>query len=166
MRIPLRPAATILLLPVLGVPLSAQGTSVGSDSARVTDRMDLSDADHALVTRHGDVALLLAGDEIVIQLTDAGLAAIETGDMEEEAEGFGERLIGAMIRAGIREMLDNGLAYPVDRIERAEVVDGRLVLENEDGDEIFDLTVDDRDVMADFDERQARVMAREIRARM
>lgn len=166
MRMTLRPASAILLIPLLAGPLAAQGTSVESDSARVVDRMDLSDADHALVTRHGDVALLLAGDEIVIQLTDAGLAAIETGDMEEEAEGFGERLIGAMIRAGVRELLDNGLAYPIDRIERAEVVDGRLVLQDEEGDEIFDLTVDDRDVMADFVVREARGMAREIRARM
>jgi hypothetical protein len=68
--------------------------------------------------------------------------------------------------AGVRELLDHGIAYPIDRVQRAVVVGGRLVIEGIEGHEVFGVTMHDRDVMNDFEAGDARAMARAIRARM
>ncbi|MGK7311426.1 MAG: hypothetical protein ACN0LA_04245, partial [Candidatus Longimicrobiales bacterium M2_2A_002] len=137
-----------------------------SDTARVTDRLELRDADHDIVTRRGDVALLIVGEELRIQLTDQGLREIEEPDMEESEDGLAARLFGAMIRAGVRELMDNAVAYPISELGRAEYVDDRLVIEDLEGEPVFDITANDRDIMTDFRERDARRFARELRERM
>lgn len=160
-------AAGLLATLLLAAPLDAQKVVTHSDTARVTDRIELRDADHDLVTRRGDVALLIVGDELRIQLTDKGLREIEEpDDMDESEDGLAARLIGAMIRAGVRELMDNAIAYPISEIGRAEYEDGRLVIEDLDGEALFDITANDRDIMTDFREQNARRFARELRDRM
>ena len=146
-------------------PAAAQRTT-DADTTRVVDRLGPRDVEHVLVTRKGDVALLLAGESLYLQLTDQGLDEIEAADEMEEGEGLGARILAAMLRAGVRELLDHALAHPVAAIERAEYIDGRLVLEDREGESLFDITVEDRDVMTDFPEREARIFAREIRMRI
>ena len=150
----------------LVTPLHAQKVVTDADTARVTDRIELQDADHDLVTRRGDVALLIAGVELRIQLTDEGLRAIEEPEMDESEDGLAARVLGAMIRAGVRGLMDNAIAYPIAEIGRAEYEDGRLVIENLEGEPVFDITVNERDIMTDFREREARRFARQLRERM
>ena len=159
-------APAVLAALALAVPLAAQQTVTLSDTARVTDRIQLRDADHDLVTRQGDVALLIAGDELRIQLTDDGLRDLEEPEVDEAEDGLVARVLGAMLRAGVRGLMDNAIAYPISEIGRAEYEDGRLVIENLEGEPIFDITVNDRDIMTDFREREARQFARELRGRM
>lgn len=156
----------LLLLTILAAPVAGQERSERSDTARLVDRVDVRDADRALVTRRGDVALILEADTLLIQLTDQGLEEIEAPDADEAAESLATRLLGAMIRAGLRELLDHAIAYPVAEFARAEYVDGRLVLQDHEGEDLFDITVNDRDILTDFREREARAFAREIRQRM
>ena len=150
----------------LTAPAQAQQVITHSDTARVTDRLEPRDADHDIVTRRGDVALLIVGDELWIQLTDQGLHDIEEPDVDASEDGLAARLISTMIRAGVRELMDNAIAYPISEIGRAEYVDDRLVIEDLEGQPIFDITANDRDIMADFRDRDARRFARELRERM
>lgn len=168
MRNPTRSLVLPLALAALAAPLSAQQRDASQDSARVLDRLEMDDADETLVTRRGDVALLIAGSDLVVQFTDAGLEELEAEEPEDddESDSLAYRLMKSMLRAGMRELFDNALAVPIADIGRAEVVDSRLVLENHDGEPVFDLEVNDRDVMDDFEPEAAREFAREIRARM
>lgn len=156
----------LVTLTILAAPLAGQERSEWSDTARLVDRVDVRDADRALVTREGEVALILESDTLLIQLTDRGLEEIEAPEAGEADESLAARLLGAMIRAGLRELLDHAIAYPVSEIGRAEYVDGRLILEDHEGEALFDITVNDRDVLADFREHEARAFVREIRARI
>lgn len=135
------------------------------DSTRVLDRIDPEQAERALVTREGDVALLIHGTDLVVQLTDRGLDNLRAPEDDEE-ESFLGRLIGGMMRAGIRQLLDHSIAYPIADIGRAEVVGERLVLEDREGEELFDMTVNDRELLEDFDPAEARAFARALRSRM
>lgn len=155
-----------LLASALTAPATTQQITSPADTTRLVDRLAPRDAEDVLVTRKGDVALLLAGESLYLQLTNQGLDEIDAADEMEDAAGLGPRILGAMIRVGVREILDHALVYPVLEIGRAEYVDGRLVLEDQEGEPLFDITVEDRDIMADFRERESRVFARKIRMRM
>jgi hypothetical protein len=156
-------AAAMLPASVAAQEPPVRQDSVRQDSARVTDRIHPDRAERALITRHRDFALLIAGDELLAQLTDRGLEEFRAS-MDDE-ESLASRILGAMLQAGMRQLLDNAIAIPIAGIARAEVVDGRLVLEDDSGDEFFDLSVNDRDVMEDFSEREARAFASELRRR-
>ncbi len=156
-------AATLLPASVVAQERTTGEDHTRQDSARVTDRIRPDRADHALVTRHGDVALLIVDDALLAQFTDRGLE--EFRDAEDDEDGLASRILGAMVRAGMRQLLDNAIAVPSAHIERAEFADGRLLLEDASGEEFFHLSVNDRDVMEDFHEREARAFARELRRR-
>lgn len=148
-------------------PLPAQDRPARQDSTRVLDRLDPDRAERTLVTREGDVALLIHGTDLIVQLTDRGLDELRVPKEEEdEEESFTERLIGSMLRAGLRQLLDHSLAYPIAELARAEVVGERLVLENREGEELFDMTVNDRELLEDFDLAEAGSFARALRSRM
>lgn len=169
-RSPLLPML-VPLLAFLATPAAAQeGPPVregdtAADSARVVDRVDSADAELMIVTRTGDVALALVGRELLFQPTDLGLELRGT-EKEREAEESESSLLasvmGSMARAGLKRLLDHAIAYPVDEIRYAEWEDDRLLLEGRDG-ELFNITVNDREVMADFRESDARRLVREIR---
>lgn len=143
-------------------PLAAQDST--AHESRVVDRLDFWQADEVLVTRHGDMVLLLDDSDLVLQLTDRGLDDIRPEPSEDES--LADRLIGAMVGAGLRELLDNAMAIPIAAIGRAEVIGDRLVLEGHDGDELFQIEVNGREVAEDFAPAEAREFARRLRARM
>lgn len=159
-----------LVLPLVvaaAAPVAAQDAEASPDSARILDRIERDDADESLVTRRGDVALLIDGRDLLIQFTDEGLEELEDeADEDDDADNLAYRLMKTMLGAGMRELFDNALAVPIADIARAEVVDSRLVLENDDGEDLFDIDVNGREVMEDFDPDEAREFAREIRKRM
>lgn len=162
-------ALGLLALCAAAAPLSAQDGDrdrpAHQDSTRVLDRIDPERAERALLTREGDVALLIHGTDLLVQLTDRGLDNLRAPEDDEE-ESFLGRLIGGMMRAGIGQLLDHSIAYPIADIGRAEVVGERLVLENRQGEELFDMTVNDRELLEDFDPAEARDFARALHSRM
>lgn len=163
--------ASLLLAPVAFAALAATAGPAaaqadGRDSTRLADRLAARHADRTLVTREGDVVLMIAGEDLYIQLTDRGLRQIETPDEDDEAGSLGGAILGAMLRAGVRKLMDRAIVYPITELGRAEYVDDRLVLEDREGDSIMDMTVNDREILADFRAREARAFARELRRRM
>lgn len=148
------------------VTQEAHARDAHADSSRLVDRLNPRRADRTLVTREGDFALMVVGPDLYIQLTDRGLEDIGSPDDEDDDASLGSRLILAMLRGGIRELLDHAIAYPIAELDRAEYVDGRLVLEDHEGKEIMGITLNDRDVLTDFRPREAQAFARELRRRM
>jgi len=118
-----------LILAATAAPAAAQRSS-DADTTRLVDRIEARYADRMLVTREGDFALLLVGQDLYIQLTDRGMDEIGALDEDEMDAGLATRLLGAMLRAGVRELLDRAIVYPVSELGRAEYVEDRLVLED------------------------------------
>ncbi len=86
----------------------------------------------AVTSRHS--TLLLRDQHVVLQLTDAGLAHVRAS----LGSDGGTAHIRAMLGAGIAEMLDRGMAYPIAKLRAARVGDGTLVLEDHGGNRVFD----------------------------
>jgi beta-lactamase regulating signal transducer with metallopeptidase domain len=149
--------------PAVSRPASSASLKVGdADSiARIVPRLAASQASYAIVTRSGQVALLLRDSTIVVQLTDRGLEEIgRTDARRDEDRGFLSTLFESMLRTGLRVLLDHGIEYALADLREARYEDGRLVLESRRGGDVFrNLDIDGRDVMADFRPRDARTFA-------
>lgn len=118
----------------------------------------------SLSTRNGDAVLLLNDSAIVIQMTDDGLRYLGRNEHSEEKSGLG-RFVSAMVMAGVKEMLDRGISYPLAGLDYAKAEDGRLLLVSRDGELIFDnMDINNTKPMHDFDERDASSFAKKINA--
>jgi hypothetical protein len=70
-----------------------------------------------------------------------------------------------MLIAGVREMLDRGISYPLSGLDHAKAEDGRLLLVSRSGELIFDsMDINNTKPMHDFDKRDAAAFARKINA--
>jgi beta-lactamase regulating signal transducer with metallopeptidase domain len=149
--------------PAVSRPTSSASLKVSdADSiARIVPRFAASQASFAIVTRSGQVALLLRDSTMVVQLTDRGLEEIGRPDTRrDEDRGFLSTLLDSMLRTGLRVLLDHGIEYSLTDLREARYEDGRLVLESRRGGDVFgNLDIDGRDVMADFPPRDARAFA-------
>lgn len=158
-------ASMVVVTTFLPRPASAQGISLNvPDSAvRMVPRTDLP-ADRSIRTRNGEVALLLTDADVVMQLTDAGLEHVsrETGEKNPK-EGVVARMVGAMVRAGVLEMLDRGVAFPLDRLKEARIEDRRLLLIDREGERVFaDVTINDEKPMDGFSRADAERFAKKV----
>ncbi|HEY0151904.1 MAG TPA: hypothetical protein VGB92_07900 [Longimicrobium sp.] len=150
----------------LAAPAHAQrGPTRGDSDARFVERQPLRRATSAIQTRGGEVALLLIDRKLVMQLTDRGLSQIDR-DMDDDAkkEGSGfARVVAGMVRGGVRTMLDRGIEYPVSELREARYANGRLILEDREGNSIFeDVRVNDIQVMESFSPAEARAFAARV----
>ena len=169
-----------LLLPLLFLsfytaPAFAQGVVFSEenygDDAEMIDRMSHSDADYAMTTREGSVDFMIARQSIVIQFSDSFMAHLEEElDAEtgrEPDDSHFATVIKSMVSSGVRTMLDRAIAVPLSEISEIYVEDGRLIIKNLDGDEIFgEMEVNDRKVMEDFSRRDARRFVAEAEKQM
>jgi hypothetical protein len=158
----LRSAALGLALALFAHPATAQRD--GDSEARIVSRQPIQRASSAIQTRNGEVALLLVGRNLVMQLTDRGLGQVDR-DMDADAreEGAFARFVGGMVRSGVRSLLDHGIEVPLSEVREARYQDGRLVLIGRDGDELFDnMQVNDTEVMESFSPAEARAFAARI----
>lgn len=118
----------------------------------------------SIITRNGDAVLMLNDNAIVIQMTDEALHSLGRSEPEETRSGFG-RLVGAMVMAGVRSMLDRGISYPLSEIDHASVQGSRLLVVSNKGDLVFDtMDINNAKPMHDFDGREAAAFARKINA--
>ena len=146
-------------------PANAQGhvEAKVADPARIVSR-ETPRPGRSIITRSGSAALLLNDTAIVIQMTDEGLRSLGRNEPTEEKSGMA-RLVGAMVMAGVKEMLDRGISYPLSGLDHAKADGSKILLVSRDGELIFDSTeVNKNKPMHDFDESEARDFAKRINA--
>lgn len=145
----------------------ARGTPPVDSTVRVVPRRALGEADDYIVGRIGTTALLLRGDRLLVQLTDAGLHEVGRAAREgarDAEEGLGARLIGRFVGGMVRSLLDHALAYDLRDLGDARYVDDRLVLTRRSGERLFDdVRVDDVQLLAGFEPAEARAFAARLR---
>jgi len=166
-------AALIALVPVL--PMSASTAracksphlSASCDKpARWADRYDARDARLAITTEGKDAMLIVTDDVVAVQLSDRVLHAFRKKSKEvqkEDDDNVLAQAIKTVVFGSIREILDHSAEVPLRDLRDASYQDGRLVLVASNGEHLFeDTKVNDRLVLADFSEHDARAFVREF----
>ena len=157
-------ASVILVAMIFAPPAQAQGHiegSVSSPATLVSRGTPLPG--RSIVTQNRQSALLLNDTAIVLQMTEDGLRAL--GDKPPtEQSGMG-RLVSAVVLAGVKEMFDRGISYPLSSLDHASVDDGALRLVSKSGELVFDsMNINNIKPMHDFDASEAKSFAKKINA--
>jgi hypothetical protein len=154
----------------LGTPATAQSgglqvkVSVPDSVAHVVDRADPERGQFAIVSRDGAGMLVLMDTTIVAQLTDRGLARMQSRETTDTIKGVGERLLARMVLGALQPVFDHGIAYHLRDLGAAEYADGRLQIRRRNGDEVFrDVKVNDTPLMESFSPEDARRFAHKVR---
>jgi len=154
----------IILMVTAGVPDSAMSQNnwmYFNDSeieAEFNDRFKHNDVEFAMTTKAGTVDMGIEGNFMIIQFSDLFFENLKADimDGEEEEYAFVESLKTA-ISSGVSDLLDRGLYIPVSEIAEADYENGRVILKDHDGEELFgELEVDDIYIVEDFRGRDAR----------
>jgi hypothetical protein len=145
-----------------------RGKVDGDSTSFIVDRLPPGLARATLRTTDRRVALLLVDTAVVLQLTDRGMEKLFEGDTTTHS--VGGAFFARMLRAGIAELLDHGIAYRLSALRRAYADGGRLVLEDLEGKHVFESTeLNGRHPMEEFApdeaERFAAAVQRAIVAR-
>jgi hypothetical protein len=169
MRLPLLVLRSSVAL-ALAVPAAAQSAgmqvkvSVPDSVAHVVDRAEVGRGQFAIVSRDGTGTLVLTDTTIVAQLTDRGLARMQSREATDSIKGAGERLLARMVLGALQPVFDHGIAYHLRDLGAAEYADGRLQLRRRNGDEVFrDVKVNDTPLMESFSPEDARRFAHKVR---
>ncbi len=142
-----------------------------SDSvAHVVDRETLGKARFAIVSRDGTAALLLMDTTIIAEMTDTGLARMNSREATDTIKGAVNRLFARMALGALQPLFDHGVAYHLRDLAKARYADGRLQLVRANGEEVFrDTEIGNGPLMESFTPDDAKAFAtraREARARL
>ena len=135
--------------------------------ARWGPRHDADEARIAITTGGRDVTLLLTLDVVALQLSDRRFHRVcrelhRRADVDDDGNILAEAIEAAVL-SGVRALLDHSAECPIRDLRDVEYRRGRLIFTTEDGERIFeDMSLNDRDVMRDFSERDARAFVREF----
>jgi hypothetical protein len=133
--------------------------------AHVVDRERARDARFAIVSRDGQSQLLLMDTTIVAQMTDRGLARIDSREVTDTIKGTANRIFARMALGALVPLLDHGIAYHLRDLADAKYSDGRLLLLRANGDEVFrDVEVGRGPLMEAFYPDDARAFAARAKA--
>ena len=147
-------------------PAAAQhniSLNVPDSVAKVGRRLDPHPG-KSIVTQSGDVMLFLTDAAVAIQMTDGGLHAIRR-DIPPREESVLARMAAAIVRAGVLDLLDHSIAYPLSRLDRAKAEGNTIQLFDRDGEMVFDsMSVNNRRPMEDFSPAEARAFAKKVNA--
>ena len=133
--------------------------------AHVVDRAQPSAAVFGIVSRDGTAALLLLDTTIVAQLTDTGLARMNSREVTDTIKGGVDRLLARMALGALQPLFDHGIAYHLSDMGDAEYSDNRLKIFRHNGDEVFrDVEVGRGPLMESFAADDAKTFARLARA--
>ena len=156
------------------LPAAAQARDCGSDhtgftccsapvhwSARHTE----PDARLAITTESGQIQLVLTDDAVSMQLSDRVLHKIRRKMRDEQDDDNAlAQTIRVAVLSSVRAVLDHSAEVSIDDIRDVDYQHGRLRIFARNGERLFENTsVDDRNVMADFSDRDAREFVREFR---
>jgi hypothetical protein len=144
-RVGLRLSLMVAISAVLMAP-SAQGQHDGSmhvkvnapDSvAHIVDRVRLAKANFAIVSRDGTAALLLMDTTIIAEMTDTGLARMNSREATDTIKGTANRMVARMVLGALQPLFDHGIAYHLRDMADARYENGRLKLTRANGEEAF-----------------------------
>lgn len=169
--------AFALIAAVIGVPAHAQKSdgvhvkvNVPDSIAHVVERETLAKAHFAIVSRDGTAALLLMDTTIIAEMTDTGLARMNSRETTDTIKGAVNRLFARMALGALQPLLDHGIAYHLRDLAEARYADGRLQLLRANGEEVFrDTSIGNEPLMESFTPGDAKAFAkraREARAKL
>jgi len=166
----------LTLAVAIAAPLSAQdkgvhvSIEVPDSIAHVVDRHKAANARLAIVSRDGTAMLLLMDTTIIAQMTDHGLARMNSREATDTIKSAMNRLFARMALGALQPLFDHGIAYHLRDMADARYAEGRLQLLRSNGDEVFRTTVIDKTpLMESFAPADAIAFARkakEARARL
>lgn len=133
--------------------------------AHVIDRERPDRAQFAIVSRDGQAQLLLMDTTIVAQMTDRGLAHLDSREVTDTIKGTANRIFARMALGALVPLLDHGIAYHLRDLADARYDDGRLLLVRSNGEEVFrDVEIGKGPLMESFSPDDARRFAARARA--
>ena len=133
--------------------------------AHVVDRERSDQARFYIVSRDGQAQLLLMDTTIVAQMTDRGLARINSREATDSVKGTGNRIFARMVLGALTPLFDHGVAYHLRDLADARYADGRLLLIGSKGDEVFrDVGIGKGPLMESFSANDAKAFAAKARA--
>lgn len=133
--------------------------------AHVIDRERPDRAQFAIVSRDGQAQLLLMDTTIVAQMTDRGLARLDSREVTDTIKGTANRIFARMALGALVPLLDHGIAYHLRDLADARYDDGRLLLMRSNGEEVFrDVEIGKGPLMESFSPDDARRFAARARA--
>jgi hypothetical protein len=138
--------------------------------AHIVDRSTLAKANFAIVSRDGTAALLLMDTTIIAEMTDTGLARMNSREATDTIKGTVNRLFARMALGALQPLFDHGVAYHLRDMADARYADGRLQLVRANGEEVFrDTEIGHGPLMESFTPADARAFAaraREARSKL
>jgi hypothetical protein len=138
--------------------------------AHVVDRETLAKARFAIVTRDGTAALLLMDTTIIAEMTNTGLARMNSRETTDTIKSAVNRMVARMALGALQPLFDHGIAYHLRDLADARYADGRLQLLRANGEEVFrDTEIGHGPLMESFTPADAIAFAkraREARARL
>jgi len=139
--------------------------SMPDSVAHVVDRETADHARFAIFSRDGQAALLLMDTTIVAQMTDRGLARMNSKEATDTIKGTANRLFARMALGALGPLFDHGIAYHLRDLADAKYADGRLQLIRANGEEVFSNTeIGHGPLMESFYPEDAKVFAARARA--
>src|SRR3982751_3538397 len=165
-------SAPVLLIAIASSVARAQDSATVRISVHVPDSVahvvDREQADHArfaIVSRDGQAQLLLMDTTIVAQMTDRGLARMNSREATDTIRGAANRLFARMALGALLPLFDHGIAYHLRDLADARYEDGRLLLLRANGDEVFrDVEMGKGPPMQSFSADDAKAFAAQARA--
>jgi hypothetical protein len=161
-------AVAIITPPAAGAQDSATmhvSVHVPDSVAHVVDREQMHRARFAIVSRDGQAALLLMDTTIVAQMTDRGLAQMNSRETTDTIKGAVNRFFARMALGALQPLFDHGVAYHLRDLADAKYADGRLQLIRANGEEVFrDTEVGKGPLMESFWPDDAKAFASRARA--
>ena len=161
----------ILALGLIAAPALAQDSTgfqvrvhVPDSVAHVVDRQSTEHSRFTIVSRDGQAQLLLMDTTIVAQLTDRGLARMDSHEATDSIKGTANRIFARMAIGALIPLFDHGIAYHLRDLADAKYADGRLQLLRANGKEVFrDIEVGKGPLMESFSPADAMAFARRAR---
>ena len=133
--------------------------------AHVVDREAPDRARYAIVSRDGQATLLLMDTTIVAQMTDRGLARVNSRETTDTIKSAATRLFARMALGALVPLFDHGIAYHLRDLADAKYADDRLQLLRRNGDEVFrDVEIGKGPLMESFSARDAKEFAARAKA--
>lgn len=128
--------------------------------AHVVDRESPDRARFAIVSRDGQATLLLMDTTIVAQMTDRGLARMNSRESTDTIKSAASRLFARMALGALVPLFDHGIAYHLRDLADAKYANGRLQLLRSNGDEVFrDVEIGKGPLMESFRAEDAKAFA-------
>jgi hypothetical protein len=158
--------ALVVSVPARGQQPEAMHVSahVPDSVAHVVERERLAHARFAIVSRDGQAALLLMDTTIIAEMTDTGLASMNSREATDTIKGEANRLFARMALGALQPLFDHGVAYHLRDLADARYADGRLQLLRANGEEVFRETeIGSTPLMESFSPADAREFASRAR---